>query len=112
MFNTGVAGAKETEDVIKPDAYPLTRLGHLSDKVRRRMFARAMQEVQHAQKRSAETLEKLTFTVNLVSRASVKFLMLLTTGMSMRAWMNTFCKNIILVEILVLTSWHKNNRCF
>lgn len=70
MFNTGVAGAKETEDVIKPDAYPLTRLGHLSDKVRRRMFARAMQELQHAQKRSTETLEKLTFTVNLVSRAS------------------------------------------
>ena len=63
------AGVKETEVPIKPDAYPLTRLSHLSDKVRRRMFARAMQEIQHAQKRSTETLEKLNFTVNLVSVA-------------------------------------------
>jgi len=62
---------KET-DAVKPDAYPLTRLGYLSDKVRRRMFARAMQELQHAQKRSTETIEKLAFTVNLVSGTGIK----------------------------------------
>jgi len=59
---------------VKPDAYPLTRLGYLSDKVRRRMFARAMQELQHAQKRSTETIEKLAFTVNLVSGTGIKSL--------------------------------------
>ena len=45
----------------------LTRVGAVSDKVRRRMLNRALKELKHVRVRSEETMAKLNFTVDLVS---------------------------------------------
>ena len=65
--SSDVAATKATEGTIKPDAGPMTRLGHISDKVRHRLFALAMQALQHAQKVITEALGKFVLTASLVS---------------------------------------------
>lgn len=46
---------------------PLTRASHLTTKVRRRMYKRAVRDLKNVQMRSRESLAKLNFTVDLVS---------------------------------------------
>ncbi|XP_013389392.1 perilipin-2 isoform X2 [Lingula anatina] len=51
----------------------LARVTSLSSKVRRRMYARAMKEMQHLQARSKETVANLAHTVNLIQYARDNF---------------------------------------
>lgn len=51
----------------KPTDVAYGKLAKVSDKVRRRMYAKTLRELQHVKKRSQETLERLNFTVDLVS---------------------------------------------
>lgn len=51
----------------------VSKVVSLSGKVRRRMYTRAMRDMQAVQKRSKETLEKLHFTVDLVRSCNKQF---------------------------------------
>ena len=48
-------------------ASTMTKAANLTSKVRRRMYSRAVKDLQHVKKRSLETVDKLNFTVDLVS---------------------------------------------
>ena len=53
----------------KPTDVTFGKLVNVSDKVRRRMYDKAMKDLQNIQCRSKETLDRLNFTVDLVSLA-------------------------------------------
>lgn len=55
------------EEICKEQPETLTRLNNLSIKARRRMYARAMNQLQQVQLRSKEAVSKLAHTVDLVS---------------------------------------------
>jgi perilipin-2 len=65
----------QNEDVVKTseastdEPAPLTRVANIGSKVRRRTYARAMKDLSNIHLRSKETLEKLTFTVDLIQYA-------------------------------------------
>lgn len=48
---------------------PIIRASHLTTKVRKRMYRRAVRDLKNVQMRSKEALSKLNFTVNLISYA-------------------------------------------
>ena len=49
-----------------PTEVSIKKMGKVSSKLRQRLYNRALKNIQYAQKRSHETVEKLQFTVNLV----------------------------------------------
>ena len=60
---------KEEGSMLDPDPEPkttATRFVSVGDKVRRRIYAKSMRELQNIQRRSKETLDRLNFTVDLV----------------------------------------------
>lgn len=50
----------------QPTDVSIKKMGKVSTKLRKRLYNRALKNIQYAQKRSEETVEKLQFTVNLV----------------------------------------------
>jgi len=59
---------KGGEKVCKPDD-ALGKAGYLTTKMRKRMFAKAMSQMQQVKVRSSEAVEKMNFTVDLISYA-------------------------------------------
>jgi len=53
----------------EPFTNSVIKVTQLSDKVRRRMYQKALNNIQYAQKRSEEALEKLKFTLDLIEYA-------------------------------------------
>ena len=73
------------ESMLDPDPLPKTttsRVVSVSEKVRRRMYAKSMRELQHIQRRSKETLDRLNFTVDLVCSNMKSITNLATVGIS------------------------------
>ena len=64
LFVTGKEGEIDPE---KEETNTLIRTVNLSSKVRQRMFTKAMRDFQNIQKRSKETVDNMTFTVDLVN---------------------------------------------
>ena len=64
LFVTGREGEIDPE---KEETNTLIRTVNLSSKVRQRMFTKAMRDFQNIQKRSKETVDNMTFTVDLVN---------------------------------------------
>ena len=64
LFVTGEEGEIDPE---KEETNTLIRTVNLSSKVRQRMFTKAMRDFQNIQKRSKETVDNMTFTVDLVN---------------------------------------------
>lgn len=56
----------EVKEVVKESKNALERAGHVGSKLQRRMYSRAMRNLQNVKVRSTETLNKLNFTVDLV----------------------------------------------
>ena len=54
------------KDLEKEETNTLIRTVNLSNKLRQRMYTKAMRDFQNIQKRSKETVDNLTFTVDLV----------------------------------------------
>lgn len=72
MFNCipVVLFSEDEKEEVEMDEYPqdpVTRAQALTTKVRRRMYKRAIREFKGIQMRSQENLQKLNFTVDLVS---------------------------------------------
>lgn len=62
--------SEDEKEEVEMDEYPqdpVTRAQALTTKVRRRMYKRAIREFKGIQMRSQENLQKLNFTVDLVS---------------------------------------------
>ncbi|XP_072037961.1 perilipin-2-like isoform X2 [Amphiura filiformis] len=59
----------EKEGQVSPTDVSMKKMGKVSTKLRRRLYQRALKNIQYAQKRSHETVEKLQFTVNLIDYA-------------------------------------------
>ncbi len=53
-------------DMLGTDANILSKAVSVGDKMRKRMYSKALGNLKHVQMRSKETLEKLNFTVDLV----------------------------------------------
>ena len=56
----------EKELALTPTDVSIKKMSKVSNKLRKRLYTRALKNIQYAQKRSQETVEKLQFTVNLV----------------------------------------------
>lgn len=57
---------KDVQKAEKENANPVIRTMNLSSKVRTRMYSRAMRDFHNLQRRSKETIDSMTFTVDLV----------------------------------------------
>ena len=68
-------GEDEQDDDEKPvevdEASTMTRVSSLSNKLRQRMYKRAMRDLKGMQVRSKEKLEGLTFTIDLIQYAKM-----------------------------------------
>ena len=71
----------DEREEVEMDEYPqdpVTRAQALTNKVRRRMYKRAVREFKGIQMRSQENLQKLNFTVDLVRPLSLDALFLIS----------------------------------
>ena len=67
LFSHYFSEPKEVDEVEIVEVNTLTRVSSLSTKLRRRLFRRAMKDLNGLQVRSKERLDGLNFTVDLVS---------------------------------------------
>lgn len=87
---------EETE--MEMDEYPLspvTRARHLTTKVRRRLYKRALKELKTVQLRSQENLQKFNFTIDLIQYAKT----------SMDSAKGRLEENIEVAQNKVMTVW-------
>ena len=61
-----LADKEDKKDPTKEETNTITRTVNLSNKLRVRMYSKAMRDFHNIQTRSKETVDNMTFTVDLV----------------------------------------------